>query len=206
MNIAFLRHGPTEWSTKKRLQGRRDVALSEHGQNQVRGWTLPQPFDDWPRFSSPLMRCRQTADLLSPAKNTTIESALIECDFGQFEGRTLTDLRTELGPTMQANEALGLDFQPPDGESPRQVRDRLSAWLGRMKETTLEDKGFVAVTHKGVIRAALSLATEWDMIEDAPLKLRWQHLHHFQYGPDEHQHGGSRLRLVRANISLQHSP
>lgn len=203
MNIALLRHGPTSWSVEKRLQGRRDIALSESGQAQVESWTLPLPFRDWPRLSSPLMRCQQTAMLLQPKLPLQIESQLIECDFGEFEGRTLTDIRSELGQTMVDNEARGLDFQPPGGESPRQVQARLTHWLNELVQSDKDDRDVVAVTHKGVIRAALSLATQWDMIERAPVKLKWEHLHHFSFQRDNANENSPRtLRLVQANIAL----
>jgi probable phosphoglycerate mutase len=67
---------------------------------------------------------------------------------------------------MVANEALGLDFRPPGGESPREVRARLESLFA-----DLTDELVVCVTHKGVIRAALSLATGWDMLAKPPLRL-----------------------------------
>lgn len=203
MNIAFVRHGPTAWSVEKRLQGRRDIALSEFGRAQVESWTLPLPFRNWPRLSSPLTRCQQTAMLLKPQLPVQVEPQLIECDFGEFEGRTLADIRAELGRTMVDNEARGLDFQPPGGESPRQLQARLTPWLNELFQSDDADRNIVAVTHKGVIRAAVSLATQWDMIGRAPVKLKWQHLHHFKLsktsGSDESPHT---LSLVQANIAL----
>ena len=86
----------------------------------------------------------------------------METDWGVWEGRTLTDLRAELGDLMAAWEARGLDFRAPEGESPREVQDRLRPWL---VETAATGQPTGAVAHKGVIRAIYALATGWDMTD-----------------------------------------
>jgi broad specificity phosphatase PhoE len=88
--------------------------------------------------------------------------------WGRFEGRRLADLRREDPDGMAANEALGLDFRPPCGESPREVAGRL-AGLARSLAGGIGP--VVAVTHKGVLRAALVLATGWDLRTRPPLGL-----------------------------------
>jgi probable phosphoglycerate mutase len=69
---------------------------------------------------------------------------------------------------MAANEARGLDFRPPGGESPREVCARLQALLG---ELARDPRPVVAVCHKGIMRAALVLATGWDMRGRPPVRL-----------------------------------
>jgi broad specificity phosphatase PhoE len=94
---------------------------------------------------------------------------LIEMDWGRFEGRTLADLRAELGETLARNEARGLDFRPPGGETPREVTQRLQLWLAGLPAA---DGDALVVTHKGVRRAFLALATGWDMRCPPPVRLR----------------------------------
>lgn len=173
LQILFIRHAATDWNDRKRLQGRSDIDLSPRGRHAAQTWCLPH-FDwltDAACHASPLRRAMQTAALLTE-KPIDTQPALIEADWGAFEGRTLSELRDELGPELAANEARGLDFHPPGGESPRQVRHRLAAWLfdGLRTDT-------IAVTHKGVIRAALSLACGWQMKTPPPYKLLWEHAH-----------------------------
>ena len=62
------------------------------------------------------------------------------------------------------------------GESPLQVRSRLQTWIAGI---AMPAHSYAAVTHKGVIRAALSLATSWDMSNDPPVRLRWDCAHVF---------------------------
>jgi probable phosphoglycerate mutase len=54
----------------------------------------------------------------------------------------------------------------------------------------------VAVTHKGVIRAVLALATGWDMRGKPPCRLDWGAAHLFRLDP----HG--RPEIERLNIAL----
>jgi broad specificity phosphatase PhoE len=165
MRILLIRHGRTAWNEQGRLQGRADLPLSPAGRAEALGWRLP---DDWAGarwLSSPLRRARETAALLTD-QPVAIEPRLIEMDWGTWEGHTLAGLRAEAPAATAANEARGLDFRPEGGESPREVRARLASLLA-----DLTDARAVWVTHKGVIRAAVSLATGWDMRGKPPLRI-----------------------------------
>jgi broad specificity phosphatase PhoE len=149
------------------MQGRADLPLSPEGRAQVLRWRLPDVWDGARWLSSPLRRATETAALLTDGP-VDIEPRLIEMDWGAWEGRTLADLRAEMPAAMAANETLGVDFRPEGGESPREVRTRLAALLA---DLAAEPSDVVCVTHKGVVRAALSLATGWDMTSKPPLRL-----------------------------------
>lgn len=196
-SLGTIRHGPTAWTEDKRIQGRADIPLSDEGRGMVSRWRLPPGHaagnDDVQWVSSPLRRATETARLLGAAE-PAIEPRLAEMDYGQWEGRRLSDLRRELGDAMAENEARGLDFRPLGGESPREVMDRLRPWLadvGRRRRPTL------AVTHHGVIRALLSLATGWPMTGRPPDRLAWGAIHYFLIGDD----GG--VAVDRLNVSLE---
>ncbi len=165
--LYLIRHGYTAWNLERRIQGQTDVPLSPEGVAQVRRWQLPNEARRAAWYVSPLSRTRETARLLGITPVATVD-ALIEMDWGEWTGRRIADLRAELGETMAANERRGLDFRPSGGESPREVARRLGNWL-----TSLPDTGppVGAITHKGVIRAAISLATGWDMTADHGTKL-----------------------------------
>ncbi|WP_341701862.1 histidine phosphatase family protein [Ferrovibrio sp.] len=179
IRLALLRHGATDWNAAGRLQGRADIALSPAGREQLAGRSLPPAFRQRHWYTSPLQRAAGTAAVLGIAAD--IEPALIEMDWGEYEGRSLSELRALDGVHLAANEARGLDFQPPGGESPRQVQARLRPWLQRLAATG-EDAG--AVTHKGVIRALLAEAYGWPMLGKSPVRLDWQCLHDFRITAD----------------------
>ncbi|WP_207062760.1 histidine phosphatase family protein [Motiliproteus sp. SC1-56] len=167
LDLLLLRHAATEWNREKRLQGRRDIPLSPQGRESLAGRAIPEPFNTWRWFTSPLQRARQTAALLG-IEAPRLAPALGEMDWGEWEGERLPELRQRLGAAMARAEARGLDLQPPGGESPRAVQARVLAWLEK------QSGQLGAVTHKGVIRALLSVALQWDMRRDCPVKPDWQ--------------------------------
>ena len=160
--LLALRHAATDWNESRLLQGRANRTLSPAGRTAAAGWRLPPFAADWPVICSPLKRAHQTALLMR--LRPTVEPALIEMDWGEWEGQSLADLRRNGGAEFAAAEAAGLDLQPPKGESPRHVAERLSRWLQRLPRDS------VAVTHKGVLRALVHLATGWNFEDRIPVK------------------------------------
>ncbi|WGF86250.1 histidine phosphatase family protein [Marinivivus vitaminiproducens] len=164
----LIRHGPTAWNQEKRIQGRSDIGLSAEGVAAVLAWRLPRRLRRAAWLTSPLKRARQTATLLHGA-GYTVEPTLIEMDWGAYEGCRISDLRAEGGEAFAASEARGLDFRPPGGESPRDVVERLSVLYRRLAQWA---DPVVAVSHKGILRATMTLATGWDMTHDLPRDVR----------------------------------
>lgn len=173
--LALMRHGATEWTEAHRIQGRSDVPLSEAGRKALVSRVLPAECAGLRVITSPLQRCVETAALLGAA-DAPREPRLAEMNWGAWEGRTLADLRAELGADMEANEARGLDFRPHGGESPREVWARVSSWLADVDAAGYD---VLAITHRGVIRVVLAAATGWDMTGKPPAKLDWNALHFF---------------------------
>lgn len=200
-SLVVLRHGPTAWNAEGRIQGHSDQPLSAAGRRAVAAWRLPgdlagDAIRNWRLLSSPLRRARETAALLWPEfAPDALESApaLIEMNWGTWEGRRLADLRLEGGAAVAAEEARGLDFRPPGGESPHAVQMRLAPFLAGLAERR---RASVAVTHKGVIRAIYALASGWDMTGRAPNKLTDSCLHRFRLD------AAGRPEIDRLNIPL----
>ena len=165
--VLLVRHGPTAWNQSGRIQGRADVELSPGGRALVQGWRLPAFWADARVLSSPLRRARETALILT-GRTPTIDDRLVEMDWGEYQGRRLADLRAGAPLALAANEGRGVDFRPPGGESPREVCARLRTLL---VELAADPRPVVAVCHKGVIRAALVLATGWAMQSKPPVRL-----------------------------------
>jgi len=179
VKLLLLRHGMTAWNFDKRVQGRIDQPLCAAGRERLEKFELP----DWTRscrwYSSPLRRATESAELLG--LDYRVEAALIEMSWGDWEGEVLKPLRRELGDEMRANEARGLDFRPPGGESPREVQLRLEPWLRRI---AAHGGDCAAVVHKGVIRCIYSLAHGWDMRGESPVDFAWDALHVFELSPE----------------------
>src|ERR1700688_248036 len=162
--LALIRHGRSEWNEHALIQGRADIALSAAGAAAVATWRPPAALADFAWVTRPLKRARDTARLML-GREVGVEPALIEMAWGEWEGRRLAELSTELGPALAANEARGLDFRPPGGESPRDVQQRLAPWLARI---AAGGRSTAAVTHKGVIRAVIGFADGLGLLGTPP--------------------------------------
>lgn len=95
-DLWFIRHFRTPWNSEGRLQGRRDIALEErmcsndhaalaNNLSALEGMVFAEV------WTSPLQRARQTAALHNQQAAVSQE-ALLELDFGPWEGRTWTEL------------------------------------------------------------------------------------------------------------------
>jgi broad specificity phosphatase PhoE len=191
--LHLLRHAPTAWNDAGRMQGRRDVPLGPAGRREARHWRLPADVGSNARItSSPLGRAIETARIVS-GREPEIAPALIEMDWGAWEGFRLDDLQSRDGDAFVRNAARGLDFRPPGGESPREVMTRTLAWVD---EVVRDEAPVVAVTHNGVLRALVAAATGWDMTGKPPVKLQPGTLQRFAAT------GTGTLRLVEPNVPL----
>ncbi len=160
--LVLIRHGPTDWTAAGRLQGRRDQPLSHEGRERLRALTLPDELRTWEWIASPLSRAIETALILRGLVDR-LEPALIERDAGAFEGMTRAELDQEV---RRLSLRDGLDWCPPGGESPRAVMGRLRAFLPTLVRPT------VGVTHRGVMEAALAMASGWDYTGPPPVRLK----------------------------------
>jgi probable phosphoglycerate mutase len=173
--LALIRHAPTAWSNEGRMQGRTDVPLA----SPLPDWRWPAAVEGFRVIASPLRRAAETARLLGVS--ATVEPSLTEMDWGDWEGESLAGLRARLGAEMEDAEARGLDFRPPQGESPRDVQARLAPLL---RDVARRGEPIAAITHKGVIRAVFAQAAEWDMRGKAPARLSWEAAHLFRLDRD----------------------
>jgi probable phosphoglycerate mutase len=107
------------------------------------------------------------------------EPRLIEMDWGEWEGRTLSDLRAEVRarpwPRMKG---WALISGPPGGESPRDVQDRLRPFLAALGEA---DGGHNAQGR--FCGRCLRSRTGWTMQSKAPQKLGDGLRHSFLIAP-----------------------
>ena len=131
--VGMIRHGRTAWNGDGRMTGRTDIPLTEDGRAALTGLRPPSRLDGAVWHVSPLIRARQTAEIISQGIiDLNIEPRLIEMSFGDYEGRTLEELRADPDMGMAENEDRGLDFLPPGGESPRMVQQRLRPFLAEL--------------------------------------------------------------------------
>jgi broad specificity phosphatase PhoE len=167
LRIALLRHGPTGWNALGRIQGHTDIPLSDEGLAKMRGLLPPPAFARVRVFASPLLRARQTAEALG-LENPALDARLMEQNWGQWEGLSTSEIVARDGKDAFVRAGSKLRFRPPGGESTQELHDRVAAFL---KDAAREDSHAIAVAHMGVLRAAYTLASGWNMSAPMPPEL-----------------------------------
>ena len=164
MKVCFLRHGPTEWNAQGRVQGHTDIPLSQEGLAKMRSLAPPPPFHQAAVYCSPLLRARQTAEAMG-LSTPILDARLMEQNWGRWEGLSKPDILARDGADAFARAGLAAAFHPPGGESTQALHDRVAACL---RDIAVCGEDATVVAHLGVLRAAYTLATGWDMATPMP--------------------------------------
>ena len=148
--IYIIRHGKTELNRLKVLQGRSNSPLNEEGIRQAeRAAKMLQGIEFAHVFSSPLIRAVQTAEIVAPGKEITIDHRLIEMNYGPYEG---TD-RNHLPPEIITFFSDFVNNPAPDGMEPLEsVVSRTDVFLEEIRN--LEGNILVsthAIAMKGIL-------------------------------------------------------
>jgi broad specificity phosphatase PhoE len=94
VELYLVRHGETEWSRARRHTGRTDLPLSPAGEAEAKA--LGRHLDGLAVdrvLSSPLARAAVTARLAGFGDRVEVTDALLELDYGEYEGRTTPEIR-----------------------------------------------------------------------------------------------------------------
>jgi broad specificity phosphatase PhoE len=146
--IAWLaRHGETEWSRTLRHTGRTDVPLTPEGEEEARALREPFATVELDRvFCSPLGRARETCELAGLGERAEIRDALLEWDYGEYEGITSADVHETRPGWLLWRDGC------PGGESPAAVGARAD----EMVEELLAIDGTVAIFAHGHLLRVLT--------------------------------------------------
>ena len=133
--IIAIRHGETAWNLDTRIQGHLDIPLSAVGHRQAA--RLAAALSDEPLaaiYASDLTRARQTAQYLGQAQGVAVtpEPALRERGFGDFEGKTFSEIEALLPEQSLRWRRRDPDFAPAGGESLLTLRSRVVAAAERL--------------------------------------------------------------------------
>jgi len=164
--LLLIRHGETQWNSQSRIQGHRDIALSERGLQQsqrLARFLREQAIDAV--YASDLSRASQTAQPLADALGLALhlDARLRERGFGLFEGSTYAEAQAnwpnEYAIWRRRDPAHAL----PGGESYLTARARVLQCLDEIARAHA-GATVAIVTHGGVLdivyRAAYGIPWE----------------------------------------------
>ncbi len=181
--IWLIRHGETDWNSKKCLQGWRDIPLNDVGKQQaksIRQWleTKKIPFDRV--FSSDLQRAIQTAEIIFKGLGipSTQEPQLRERNYGIYEGQPwgkLLQLPNQPEPEINIRDP---NLVIPEGESLLFFHDRVINAFNRIAAKH-SDENIAVVAHGGVIDMVWRQLQKLDLTTPHPRQILNASVNHF---------------------------
>ncbi|MEG2053336.1 MAG: histidine phosphatase family protein [Oscillospiraceae bacterium] len=155
--LHLIRHGLTKGNLEGRYIGSTDLPLCTEGKTQLEN--LKDSFS-YPEvttcFTSPLLRARESAQILFPDASIYELDDLRELSFGEFEGKTVNELMTH--PAYARWIDKNDDFIPEGCENGSVFAARTRAVILQMFEFMMKSNipEAACVTHGGVIMSMLS--------------------------------------------------
>lgn len=166
--MLFVRHGRTP-TTGTTLPGRAaGLHLADAGREQAEA--VAARLGELQRidavYASPLERTRETAAPIAKARGLRVRSerGLLECDFGEWTGKSLKSLMKL--PEWRTVQRYPSGFRFPGGESFVEMQARMTTTVARLVE---RHRGgvVVAVSHADPIKAVVAdaLGTHLDLFQ-----------------------------------------
>lgn len=158
VNVYFIRHGLTYYNSIGCCCGRTDALVCEEGRKEL--IKLRENYE-YPKveqvYTSPAIRCRETADVFFPNQNQEVVYGFWELDFGEFEKQPMASING-----MEAYDKWlrqDLDCRFPGGETLLEARFRVQSAMTRIVTDCIE-KGYseIAIVAHGEILSLLMSA------------------------------------------------
>jgi broad specificity phosphatase PhoE len=156
--IFLVRHAESTWNRLKKIQGQKDPQLSPYGKKEAK--LLSKRFKGLEFdavYSSPLRRAQQTAELtVGKRTEITVDEGLLEICLGEWEGKTLTQIRKKYGESFDRWAVRPSRIAIPQGEDFKGFVSRVRRTLRKI-ERKHPDGNVLVVCHGGVISTYATL-------------------------------------------------
>jgi len=155
--IHLLRTGSTGDNRQRQYVGQRDLPLSENGREALS--KLREDFS-YPYvekvYSSPLLRCLQTAEILYPGHQPQTIDGLKDMDLGEFQGKTFEELKNLKSFENWLSDSL--NNAPPGGEQVQAFTQRITSALDNIAKDMMRQKitDAAVITHGGVLMSLMA--------------------------------------------------
>ena len=156
--IHLIRHGVTKDNIEGVYCGITDTPLCDDGKDQLRQMKEEYSYPGGQfLFTSPLTRCKETAEILYPELKPIVIDGLTEYNFGEFEGKTAEELhKKDKGFERWLKGEPGV--RPPFGESNEDFAKRVCSSFVKIVDGVIKTgtEDLIIITHGGVISTILS--------------------------------------------------
>ena len=152
IRLIFIRHGATAGNLEKRYIGSTDEPLCDIGIAQVEALRKENFRADF-LYVSPMLRTRQTSELLFPKMPYTLVRDFRETDFGLFEGKTAEELSASSEYQAWVDSMCLAPI--PKGESVAAFKSRCCRAFETIMKSLPDNSCATFVVHGGVIMSIL---------------------------------------------------
>ena len=170
--LLLARHGQSLANAVRRFQGTQDVPLSDLGRRQAAALSATIPRRSLAHiYASPLERARSTAEVVAGDHGVplTLLDDLRELSLGEWEGRTVDEIRALPGDPYTCWVRDPVAGCPPGGEPLHRVQERVVRAIEAIAAAHPNGADVLVVCHGGVISAylahclGLGLSSIWRM-------------------------------------------
>jgi len=155
--LHFIRTGRTSTDPRKRYVGQTDLPLCDKGRRSLQA--LREEYRYPPvemLYTSPLIRCRETADILYPDTYCVALDGLKDMNLGEFEGKTFDELKGDGAFSAWLGDSFA--NTPAGGEETEAFTRRIVGAVDQIFRNMMDEgvTSAAVVTHGGVIMTLLA--------------------------------------------------
>lgn len=175
--LVLVRHGESEWNKLGLWQGLKDIDLTQKGIGQAKetGRQLKDIHFDF-AYSSPLIRALKTLDEILKVINQTDlkiikNHAITEKHYGIYAGKNKWQVKEEIGDEEFQKLRRSWDYPTPEGESMKQVYERLIPYFLKEILPKLKiEKNVIITSHGNTLRTLVKYLDKLSEDEIAKLE------------------------------------
>ncbi len=143
-----------------------NISLNIYGRTQAEqaSKNLPDKIDRF--YSSPLLRAKETAEIIAKNKSINPEEIIFSDDLIEYRQGSLEGLSREKKKEIAGDKEWGsgplcnYDYVPWGGDSWKMIYDRLVSFFADLKQNNSEDGVVVCVTSAGIVRMTYKILFE----------------------------------------------
>ena len=167
MKWYFIRHGEIDSNRKKIYSGRSEEALTETGRRQVKAACCKlSKVDVDAIYCSPLVRTRQTADIIADELNWTTPIHIDECfnelKMGPWEGMAESEVEKQFPNEWAIWNSTPANLSIEGRETLQELQSRVTQGMRNIRQKNNYESVLV-VTHVAIIRVLTLLARGMDL-------------------------------------------
>ncbi|MFW0862639.1 MAG: class I tRNA ligase family protein [Candidatus Komeilibacteria bacterium] len=151
--LIISRHGLTDWNQEGRVQGQTDTPLDEKKVGEIKDKVAQLKEEKIAKIiCSPLMRSRQTAEVISEELGVDyeVDELVVERNYGSFEGKLVKDIKKD-NPDYYKDK-INYDIPGDEEETYESMMKRGEEFLKKVDEKYAGQK-ILVITHNAFIRS-----------------------------------------------------